>query len=483
METGLQLHVRKLVIYTLFLLLPLLSSGQTAYSLKMAVDTALKRNPVLNKYRIDLVQRGLLDKAALGDFFPKIDVTGGYSYFSQNAEVNMSLMKESMDNVAGRYGAVIAKDLGLSPGSQEEIYNTIVNGLDRLPAENIVIDQQHYPNLSIQLFQPIFTGGKLLAKRKFAQTGMNMSRIKLEIAEDEVRSKVTDYYLRVMLLADIVETRRAIYNDLKKHEADVLKSIDAGLIPAHIALRAQVMTSDAYRKLQHDSVRLQVAYLSLKYEMGIDPSAPIILTDSLQYKPLIVDFNSMEAQMESSQLAFKLLDEKWSLVKQRETVSKSGFWPDIGAFADVNFFRDYYPVVLPPVIVGVQLKWNIFNGLSDFHRAKAGKYAYDKLEFERQQTDKEIRLWMNRSYAEAENFNRMYHDAGKTEKLARRNVEIMRKRFKEGLGVSRDVLDAETMYAAVKTERLTSLYMYYVSLNQLYMASGNPGKFIEILSN
>jgi hypothetical protein len=153
-----------------------------------------------------------------------------------------------------------------------------------------------------------------------------------------------------------------------------------------------------------------------------------------------------------------------------------------GAFASFNFFREEYPVIVPPAIVGVQLKWNIFNGLTDYHNVKANKYAYDKIEYTRQNADKEIKIWITRSYTEAQNFNRQYLKALPTEKLAKKNLDIMHKRFVEGLGVSIDVLDAELLYASVKTERQLSLYLYYTALNQLYMAAGDPEKFIELLS-
>ena len=474
--------VKPIALLLIFIATSNFAQAQLSLSLQDAVDSAMSRNPEIKQYQSSLEKRQYVNKSSSGAFLPKVNLVGGYSYFSQNTEVNMGLMKESVDHIAGVYGAVIAKDLGLSPGSQEEIYNTIVSGLEKLPAENIVIDQQSYPNLSVNILQPIFTGGKLMAQKKFNQTGLDFAQIELEIAEDKVQSLVTDYYLKALLLTEVVETRKLIYKDLKKHEENVRKSIDAGILPPHEELHVKILVANADRDLKNDSSRLEMTLLSLKLEMGFDKNTPLVLTDSLVYKPIIVDLQSLEDNVENTQTVFKILDTRVALIEQKETLHKSAFMPDIGAYANFSFFRNEYPVIMPPAIVGIQFKWNLFNGFTDYNKTKSSKYAYSEIEYARTNADKDIKLWMSKSYAEAENFNRQYLNALPTEKLAKKNLEIMHKRFTEGLGTSINVLDAETLYTSAVTERQMSLYLYYTALNQLYMAAGEPEIFIELLS-
>ena len=472
------------VLLFLMLLSGWTSSGfaQLNLSLQDAIDSAMTRSPEIKMYRSNLQQKEMANRSSTGLFLPKVDLLGGYSYFSQNPEVNMSLVKGSIDDVAGKYGAVIAKDLGLTSGSQEDVYNTIVAGLAKLPAENIEIDQQNYPNLSLNILQPIFTGGKLLAQKRFNQTGVDFAQIELEVAQDKIRSLVTDYYLKVQLLSTMVITRNEILNGFLKHEDHVRKSIEAGVLAPHELMRVQVLVANAERDLDNDSSRLVLARLSLRLEMGFEDDVPLRLTDSLHYIPIIVDLKALEDNVENTQSVFKVLDVKTAVIEQKQMLNRSGFYPDIGAYANFSFFREQYPIIMPPVIVGVQLKWNLFNGFSDYHKTRSNKYAFEEIKYSRQNADKEIKMWMSRSYLEAENFNRQFIKSEPTEKLAKKNLDIMHKRFTEGLGTSIDVLDAELMYSAVKTERQMSLYLYYVALNQLYMAAGEPEKLVELLS-
>ena len=176
--------IKTIFLFGIFVLLMSVSSyAQLNLSLQDAVDSALVRSPEIKQYQSALQQKQMANKSSTGLLLPKVDLIGGYSYFSKSPEVNMSLVKESIDDVAGKYGTVIAKDLGLSTGSQEDIYNVIVNGLGKLPAENIIIDQQNYPNLSLNILQPIFTGGKLLAQKKVNQTVTDFAQIELLIKQ------------------------------------------------------------------------------------------------------------------------------------------------------------------------------------------------------------------------------------------------------------------------------------------------------------
>jgi outer membrane protein TolC len=285
-----------------------------------------------------------------------------------------------------------------------------------------------------------------------------------------------------MLLTEVVKTRKEIYEGFKKHEYNVTKSIEAGILPPHEVLRVQVLVANADKDLHNDSTRLVMAWLALRLELGFEADISMVLTDSLTYKPIIVNLKELEDNVQNEQAIFKILDTEISLIDQKQTLNRSGFLPEVGAFANFSFFRSEYPVIAPPAIVGVQFKWNIFNGFSDYLKVKSNKYAYQKIQYARQTADKDVRLWMSKSYSEAENFNHQYMVGETTETLSKKNLDIMHKRFVEGLGTSVDVLDAELMYSSAKTERQLSLYLYYMALNQLYMAAGEPEKFVELLS-
>ena len=97
---------KPLALIVLFIWTGSFLQAQISLSLVDAVDSAMVRSPEIKQYQSNLRQKQMVNRSSIGVFLPKVDVVGGYSYFSQNPEINMSLVKGSMDDIAGKYGAV-----------------------------------------------------------------------------------------------------------------------------------------------------------------------------------------------------------------------------------------------------------------------------------------------------------------------------------------------------------------------------------------
>ncbi len=218
-------------IIALILLSFIPAESQISLGLQQAIDSAMQNNNKIKQSRESVYEKEYLHKAATGNYLPQVSLNAGYTFLSKNPEVNMSQVKESVDDVAGRYGSVIASELGLSNETQEEIYNSIVNSLGKLPAYNIIIDQQHYPNLSINAIQPIFTGGKIIAGRNASQAEYELSRIELENTSNEITKEVIERYLQVVLLKEVVKTRQEVVEGIEQHEKDAKRAVEIGMIP------------------------------------------------------------------------------------------------------------------------------------------------------------------------------------------------------------------------------------------------------------
>ncbi|NOX48527.1 MAG: four helix bundle protein [Chlorobi bacterium] len=184
--------MRNLIVIPIFLLFTLNAFSQQTISLSLeqTIDSAMANYQKIKQYREAVLEKEYMKKAATGNYFPQVSLNAGYTWFSQNPEINMSQVKCSIDDVAGRYGAFIVNELGLSDEAQEDIYNRITNGLGKLPAYNIEIDQQHFPNLDIYALQPIFTGGKIIAGRRASEAEYELSQIDFEEKSNEVFKEV-----------------------------------------------------------------------------------------------------------------------------------------------------------------------------------------------------------------------------------------------------------------------------------------------------
>ena len=476
---------KHLIIFSILVLLFAtrdLSGQQTLQlSLRAAVDSALGNNMKIQQYRQVVLQKQYLNKAAAGNYFPSIGLMGGYTYFSKNPEINMGQVKNSIDDMVGKYGVVIAQELDLSEETQQIIYDKIVGGLGNLPAYNITVDQQNYPNLNITALQPIFLGGKVVAGKRFAEAEMDYASEDLRQVSNEIIKETIQRYFGVVLLKQVIITRKQVLAGMLKHEKQAKRAIEVGVIPSHELLRAQVAVANAQRDLSDDENKLELAKMALKTSLGVDQGFTVMVTDSLKYQIAAINLNDLQLQAREKQPVFNMIAQQKLMVEQQHALDVSEFLPQVAAWGEYGFFRDSYAVIMPPAMIGIQAKMNIFHGMSKVNKLKSTKYLIEEVSKAEKYAHEQVSLWVASSYQEVLNSEQRYHKMKPTVALAAKNVEINETRFQEGLSKSIDVIDSHLLYEGVVLERLKSLYDYYIALTELYLATGNPEKVVGML--
>lgn len=450
-------------------------------SLVAAVDSALNNNVRIQQYKQVVIQKQYLSKAASGNFFPSVDLMGGYTYFSKNPEINMGQVKGSIDDLFGKYGVVIAQELDLSQESQQVIYDKIVGGLGKLPAYNIVVDQQNYPNLNITALQPIFLGGKVIAGKRFAEAEHEYASQDLRQVTNEVIKETIERYFGVVLLKEVIATRKQVVAGMLKHEKQAKRAIEVGLIPSHELLRAQVAVANAQRDLSDDENKLDLAKMALKTSLGLNQDIVVVATDSLKFRITAINLNDLQLQARNKQPIFGMIAQQKLMIDQQHALDVSEFLPQVAAWGEYGFFREEYAVIMPPAMIGVQARLNIFHGLGKVNKLKATKFLLEEVSKAETYAHEQVSLWVASSYREVLNSEERYRKMKPTVALAAKNLEINEKRFQEGLSKSIDVIDSRLLYEGIVLERLKSLYDYYIALSELYLATGNPEKVVGML--
>ncbi len=449
-------------------------------TLSAAIDSAMLHNAHIRQYREKVEQKKYLKKSAVGNFFPTINVNGGFTWFSQNAELNTSMFKEGIDNMLIGYGALIGKGLQLSPTDQQILVQTLSN-LRKIPPVNLEIKGQDYPNFNVTLFQPLFTGGKIIAGKKYAEAELSYSNEDLRKTENEVLKETIDRYYAVVLLKAVVNVRKQVVAGMKRHQRDAEKAIQAGLIPPYTRLRAQVAVANAQRDLTDDENKLELAKMALKTSMGLRQDINIEITDTLHFQACPLNLSRLQSEAKVSQPVFQMIREKKNMVKQKHNLEVAEFMPQIGAWGTYSLFRDKYPVIQPPFVLGVQAKINLFHGGKKFNDLKATRHLAKEVEAAEVYARQQVNLWVDKSYRQVLNTQERYRKLQPTIAMAKRNYVITEKRFREGMAKSTDVIDARLLYEKAQIEAYHTLYEYYTALSDLYLATGNPQKLTDIL--
>ncbi len=488
-KRSFQMSVRIIQVFLLGIFL--LSIPVEAYSqeptlqlnLSAALDSAMRNNLKIKQYEETVTQKKYQEKVAVGNFFPSVDVNGGFTWLSQNPEINMSLFKTSIDNLMTGVGTALAQGLQLSPQVQLSLAQQMAGLQKALPAINLAIDQQNYPNLNFTVTQPIFTGGKIIAGKKYASAALSYSDEELRKTKNEIIKETIDRYYAIVLLKAVVKTREQVVAGMKRHERDANRAIKIGMISPYTRLRAEVAVANAERDLADDRNKLDLAKLAFKNSIGVAPSTKVDVTDTLRFQACPLDLNLLQAEAKNSQPIFQMIGQKEVMVKQKHHLDVANFLPQIGAWGTYGLFRDKYPVIQPPFIIGIQAHINLFHGAKKINELKATQHLAKEVEAADKYAHQQVNLWVNKSYREVLNKQERYRKLRPTIALAKRNYDISEKRFREGMGKSIDVIDARLLYEKTQIEAYHTLYDYYVALSDLYLATGNPQKLINLLIN
>ncbi|MBQ0786132.1 MAG: TolC family protein [Oceanihabitans sp.] len=455
-------------------------------SISQALELSYSNNEKIKRYTERVQQKVYEDKAAKGNFLPSVNIIGGYTYLSENMEVNTSQIESSLDGLGAKYGAAFIEtygdQIGLSEVSAESAFATLSSVLGQFPAyPNLIVDNQQFPTAAITATQPIFTGGKIIAGKKYAKAKLKSSYIELKQVKDEIVNELINRYLSVVLLKQVINTRQQVYEGMQTHERQAERAVQLEILPKHVLLRAQVAVANAQKDLYNDRNNLLLAKMALRTTMNLPESIPFNVMDSISYPDIYLDFDELLNTAKKRQPILELIEQKEIMAKQAHTIEKSKFMPNIAAFGTYNMFREELPIVPPKFIVGVQAQFNIFNGFKDINNLKASRHLQKEVKNAKEYATQQIHLLVKSNYTKALNQQKLYNSHLTTVDLAKENLRIHTRRFEEGIGKSIDVIDASMLYEKSKIEQLIALDGYYKAIANLYTAIGEPEKIIKII--
>lgn len=476
-----------LCILTAIVLFPLGLSAQTI-SLDAAVETALKNNEKIKQYEERIYQKNYQDLESWGNFLPTIGLEGSYSHLNDPMNIDLSPIRDVIIRLQAKNQAELANLGNVVQGkgpltqSQKDAYTTgAMAQLDQLiPPFVETFKKQDYKTATIVGVQPIFVGGKLLGAHNFAKSEKLSAQIELTKIRDEIIQETVNNYLGVVLLQNIVKTRENVLSGVIKHKNDAQKLYNEGLIANYHLLRAEVAVAEAERNLSDDLNKLGLAKVALKSTLNFADDSDINIADTLTFTDVSDPLNSFISSAYSNQPVLKLIEMKKEAANSKYMVERSGFLPVIAAFGKYEMYPEYLSSLEPRWAVGLQVKFNLFNGFRDYAKLQNAVHLEREVNYIEADAKRKVELWINKSFRDAANAKTRYQKTGKAIDLAKESLRLNEKRFQSGMGTSLEVIDAQLSLEKNQIESLNSLYEYYKSLTDLYVAAGNPQEILRI---
>jgi len=293
------------------------SMAQESYSLEQILDSARHNNITLRNAQRSVDAAEQQRKEAFTKYFPTVSGTG--LWFN----ANKSMAK---------------KDINISDYITPEIAAGIAqSGI--LPAEALASLGQP---ISIELMkkgvmgsvvamQPVFAGGQIINGNKLAKVGEDVSRLQLQLSENEVEKTAEQYYWQIVSLEEKLKTVNAVETLLKDINKDVTIAVKAGVALRNDLLQVELRQNDVEsQKLTLNNnisiLRMLLAQYcglqSTNFNLDYNPEVQSPLLEKQDHQQAL--FNTSEYKLLGKQVEATNLQKKMAIGQNLPTVAVGG---------------------------------------------------------------------------------------------------------------------------------------------------------------
>ena len=293
------------------------------------------------------------------------------------------------------------------------------------------------------------------------------------------RTLLVEAYYGLRLAQQVVSVREETYNAFVKHYQNAVKLESTGMIDKAGRLLAQVNMDEAKRELQATHKNESVVQSSLKTilnieedTMNISPTSSLFINDSIPPK---IEFIQL---VNTNNYLINQLSLQEQIAKEQTKIDQAGYMPNIAFFGKQTIYsHGIRSNLIPRMIIGVGLTWNLFDGLEREKRIRQSKLTRQTLILGQEKAKDDLVVGVDNFYSQMQKALDNVAALNSTIELSEELVRIRKKAFLEGMATSLEVIDAENLLSKVKVARLAAYYEYDVALINLLALCGTPEQF------
>ena len=276
------------------------AAAQKAYTLEQILDSARQHNIAIRHARQGIDAARQQRKEAFTKYFPNVSGTGLWFNANKGMAQTTITPSEFLPQSLGEMFAQLMPQQVLLDMSAPVSISMMKNGTIG----------------SLMATQPVFAGGRIVNGNRLAKVGEDVSRLQLQLSENEVEKTAEQYFWQIVTLQEKTKTVDAVDSLLASIEKDVDVAVRAGVAMHNDLLQVQLRRNDIASqrlKLQNglSIVRLLLAQycglkdegFGVKYRAMTDEPLPVQATASLDALP---EYQLLEKQVEAAGLQKKM---------------------------------------------------------------------------------------------------------------------------------------------------------------------------------
>lgn len=403
------------------------ATAQSGYTLQQLKDSALQNNFAIRSARLGIEAAQQQRKEAFTKYFPNISGTGAWF----NANKGMAKMEiDPAGMISPELGAALATSL---PAEALAALQTPI-GMSMLKNGTLA---------GINALQPIFAGGQIVNGNRLARVGEDVSRLQLQLSENEVERTVEQYYWQLVSLQQKIGTVAAVDTLL----ADIHKDVDAA-VRAGVALRNDLLQVQL-RQNEVESQRLKlhngisIVRLLLAQYCGLRDTTFALNDQANEMIPVTMRQDHEHALISTPE--YQLLGKQVEATKLQKDIAVGQNLPTVAVGAGYNYHNlldndRSFAMLFATVSIPISDWWG------GSHAIKRKKIAHQQAIYELQDKAELLQIRMQNAWNNVVEARQQLDIAQRSIEQSEENLRLHRDYYRAGTCKMSDLLEAQLLY-------------------------------------
>lgn len=434
------MKIKLLLMMVFFLALTRGGHGVEKYTLDYCIKQALEKNQDIRATEYDVTSAYSKISSAKSEFLPTFEFSGNYNRLSEIPDFSITLPQ----------------------GKTLNIFPSILNNY----------------GMNLSMKQPIFTGSRLTASYEIAMNTYQAKEHNLQEVKNNVKYFIAQYFWSLVYGIESLKVVNESIELTRNHLADAKNLMASGMGSLNNVKKVEVQLSNI--ELMKTSIEKNIALsksilcktmnLSLDTEFDPEYNLPLpeftysheeITSKAIEKRPLL---RSVELGLKSSEAVKKIV--------------RSNYFPSIFLVSNYTYARPNRRIMpqkdkwAETWDAGVSVQFTLWNWSKKRMDYQAAQNDFLKVKTEYENLQRQIELDVKRIFLDIQESLEKYHLSMKMVDQAQENYRISKDKYKNGMLLNSELLDAEVDLLKSKLEVTKSIMDFNIKKAELKKTAG-----------
>lgn len=364
----------------------------------------------------------------------------------------------------GSFSAVYAKDIDMGEMTLQ-LHGTWLAGLN--------------------ITQPVFAGGKIVAANKLARIGVEINKEKLRQSRMQVIADVDNAYYTLVAVRSKVRMLESLGQQMLALFNQVELSVKAQMATENDLLRIDTKRSEIAYQLQKARNGEQLCMLALANVIGRGIDAEIVPSDTL----LITDQPTTLDENISNRPELLMLEKQVEAMKQQVKMERANYLPTVGLSLGYTHYDNIKNkgvtqlgdgTLMPYVqdvngnmlMAMVSVNIPICHWGAEVKKVKKAKLDVENARLSLQQNERAMQIEVRQAVQNVTDGYHMVQTAELGQRQADENLRVMRERFGVKMATMTDLLEAQAQWQQAHSNYIEAQTQYKIYETEYLRVTG-----------